>query len=48
MDEEPLICCDRCKSPGGTAYRGWQLLCKSCANEDDMEWFEDKLDPWTR
>lgn len=44
--EEPLVSCDRCKAPGANAYRGWQLLCSSCSREDEIEWFEDKLDPW--
>ena len=44
--EDPIIPCDRCHKPGGSAYRGWQLLCRSCAHQDDLEWFEDILDPW--
>ena len=40
-EEEPLVCCDRCKGPGGSAYRGWQILCKECSAEDTEEWFDD-------
>ena len=44
--EDPIVPCDRCRKPGGLAHRGWQLLCKSCIRLDDLEWFEDILDPW--
>jgi len=44
--DEPVIACDRCKQPGGLAHRGWHLLCEECVREDNMEFWEDKLDPW--
>jgi len=39
--EEPLVYCDRCYGPGGQVYRGWSLLCRSCAAEDDSEFFDE-------
>jgi len=39
-DEEPLVYCDRCKGPGGVAYRGWQLLCRECAAVEESEFFD--------
>ena len=41
ISEEPLVYCDRCKGPGGVAYKGWQLLCRDCAAQDQA-WYEDK------
>jgi hypothetical protein len=41
--EDPIIPCDRCHKPGGSAYMGWQLLCKSCIRMDDLNFWEDKL-----
>jgi hypothetical protein len=38
--DEPLVYCERCKGPGGSAYRGWQLLCQDCARAD-MDWYDD-------
>lgn len=36
--DDPLIPCQRCKRPGGSAYRGWQLLCARCQSADEREW----------
>jgi hypothetical protein len=40
MIEEPLVYCERCKGPGGSAYRGWQLLCPDCSRAD-QDWYDE-------
>lgn len=40
--DDPLVPCQRCKRPGATAYRGWQLLCTRCQDNDNREW-DDRL-----
>ena len=46
--DQPVIPCDRCGKPGGIAHKGWNLLCDPCAIQDELEFWEDKLDPWER
>jgi len=38
--DDPEIYCQRCLRPGGTAFRGWQILCQRCINSETDEWFD--------
>lgn len=39
-NDEPTVYCQRCLSPGGIAFRGWQILCARCIDSELSEWFD--------
>jgi hypothetical protein len=38
--DDPTIYCQRCGGAGAYAFRGWQILCRSCIDKEIGEHFD--------